>query len=178
MLPVFSRGFKSEKGMSSSEIPPRRTFMVAESVAECILMPTWLGTQKKKKKTSPHLELNPNTLWFFFKKGWSYFVLYTAYPLLLDHSPRGFTFTWWDVTVYVVDITNRACPLLFILLLCLFLLYGSFNCILFHKFSRQLSFFPHSVFQILILPYWSFQQYISLLKSSSALLCSIVVNWA
>ena len=33
--------------------------------------------------------------------------------------------------------TNRACPLPFILFLCLFLSYGPFNCISFHKFSQQ-----------------------------------------
>ena len=38
-------------------------------------------------------------------------------------------------------VVNRACPLLFILFLCLFLSYGPFNCISFHKFSQQLSAF-------------------------------------
>ena len=37
--------------------------------------------------------------------------------------------------------TNRACPFLFILFLCLFLSYDPFNCIPFHKFSRQFSVF-------------------------------------
>ena len=40
------------------------------------------------------------------------------------------------VTVYILMYTNRACPLLFILFLCLFLSYGPFNRILFHKFSQ------------------------------------------
>ena len=38
-------------------------------------------------------------------------------------------------------VVNRACPLLSILFLCLFLSYGPFNCISFHKFSQQLSAF-------------------------------------
>ena len=37
--------------------------------------------------------------------------------------------------------SNRACPLLFNVFLCLFLSYGPFSCISSHKFSRQLSAF-------------------------------------
>ena len=37
--------------------------------------------------------------------------------------------------------TSRACPLLFILFLCLVLSYGPFNYISFHKFSQQFSAF-------------------------------------
>ena len=42
-----------------------------------------------------------------------------------------------------LTLTTCACPLLFILSLCLFLSYGPFNCISFHKFLRQ-----HSVFSL------------------------------
>ena len=44
---------------------------------------------------------------------------------------------------FMSDITNRACPLLFSkFCFCIyFCLYGRFNCISFHKFSRQLSVF-------------------------------------
>ena len=52
-------------------------------------------------------------------------------------------------------LTGQACPLIFILFLCLFLSYGPFNCISFHKFSRQLSDFslcsPDLVFAFLVL---------------------------
>ena len=47
-----------------------------------------------------------------------------------------------DVTVDYLNINQQSLPTLFILFLCLFLLYGPFNCILFHKFSQQLPAFP------------------------------------
>ena len=53
--------------------------------------------------------------------------------------PAGSPSRGGDDTVYVLDITNRACPLfLFCSCVCL---YGAFNCISFHEFSRQLSAF-------------------------------------
>ena len=57
--------------------------------------------------------------------------------------------------------TNRTCSLLFILLLCLFLSFRPFSCISFHKFSRDNSSLSHSVLPVWLLPYWSFQLYIS-----------------
>ena len=36
-------------------------------------------------------------------------------------SRRGLTFSWWDVTVYVLDINQPSLPTLFVLFLCLFL---------------------------------------------------------
>ena len=60
-------------------------------------------------------------------------------------SPRGLTFTWWGFYGLCLTWTNRACPLLFqkkkICSDIYFCLYGLFNCISFHKFSRQLSVF-------------------------------------
>ena len=50
-----------------------------------------------------------------------------------------------------------------------FCLYGPFNCILFHRFSQQT--FAFSLCSAgLFLPHWSFQLYISLWKSPSALI--------
>ena len=46
-----------------------------------------------------------------------------------------------NVKVYIVDITNRACPLFLFCSCVCFCLYGLFTCISFHKFSRQLSAF-------------------------------------
>ena len=47
-----------------------------------------------------------------------------------------------DVTVYVLDINQPSLPTLFFFCCCVcFCLYGSFNSISFHKFSRQLSAF-------------------------------------
>ena len=51
--------------------------------------------------------------------------------------------------------TNRACPLLFILFLCLFRSYGPFNYISVHKFSKQYSAFslcsPNLISALLVL---------------------------
>ena len=44
---LFTRDFKSEKGMSSPEMSPSRSSLAAESAAEFPLTPTWPGTQKK-----------------------------------------------------------------------------------------------------------------------------------
>ena len=59
--------------------------------------------------------------------------------------------------------TNRACPLLFFKFCSSvsFCLYSPFNCISFHKFSRQLSAFSLCS-SGLVLPNWSFELYISL----------------
>ena len=75
----------------------------------------------------------------------------TPPPQLFCHSwlgciheswvPRGSPWPGGDVTAYVYDITNRACPLLSILFLIHFCLYGPFNCISSHKFSWQPSIF-------------------------------------
>ena len=64
-----------------------------------------------------------------------------------------------------IRITNRACPLLFILFCVYFCLYGPFNCISFHKFFRQLSPFPHSVLPVLSLRLTCPFNYISLSES-------------
>ena len=64
--------------------------------------------------------------------------------------------------------TKLAHSFLFCSCVC-FYLYGPFNCISFHKFSPKLSAFPLSSSD-LFLPYWSFQLYVSLWKSSSALI--------
>ena len=63
---------------------------------------------------------------------------------------------------------NLPTPFLFCSCVC-FCLYGPFNCISFHKFSPKLYAFSLSSSN-LFLPYWSFQLYISLWKSPSALI--------
>ena len=89
-----------------------------------------------------------------------------------DH-PRRLTFTWWGCCgLYLwYKATELAHTSLFWSCVC-FCLYGLFNSISFHKFSRQLS---HSVLLVLFLPYWSFQLYISFIKvslSSDITLCA------
>ena len=61
-------------------------------------------------------------------------------------SPRGLTFPWWGCYGLCLTYTNWACPLLSILFLCLFFSVCPFNCILFHKSSRQLSIFTRCFF--------------------------------
>ena len=41
---LFVRGFRSENGMSSTEMSPSKASLAAESAAEFPLMPTWPGT--------------------------------------------------------------------------------------------------------------------------------------
>ena len=45
---LFARDFKSENGMSSTEVSPTRASLAAASAAELPLMPTWPGTQTIK----------------------------------------------------------------------------------------------------------------------------------
>ena len=53
--------------------------------------------------------------------------------------PAGSPSRGGDVKFSVLDINQASLPTPFILFLCLFLSYGPFTCISFHKFSRQLS---------------------------------------
>ena len=74
-----------------------------------------------------------------------------------------------EVTVYV---WHKPLELAHSFLFCscvYFCLCGPFNCISFHPFSRQLSTF-RLCSSGLVLPHWSFQLYISLRKSPSALI--------
>ena len=47
---LFACDFKSENGMSSTEMSPTTASLAAESAAEFTLMPTWPEKKKKKKK--------------------------------------------------------------------------------------------------------------------------------
>ena len=60
-------------------------------------------------------------------------------------GPAGSPSRGGDVTVYVFDINKPSLPTPFVFCSCVFFcLYGPFNCISFHKFSRQLSAFSLS----------------------------------
>ena len=64
--------------------------------------------------------------------------------LLIFHpsvSPRAHLHVMGMLRLMFLTEATKACPLLFILFSWLFLSYGPFNCISFHKFSRQLSAF-------------------------------------
>ena len=66
-----------------------------------------------------------------------------VFILILDYSesPRADLHVVGMLRFMFLTWTNRAGPLLFILFFCLFLSSWPFNCISFHKFSRQLSAF-------------------------------------
>ena len=101
--------------------------------------------QESPSGVRPHvfglLELN------FLLKGLFIFLFKKLYIV----SPCGLTFTWWGCYGLCLTWTNWACPLLFILFLCVFLslsVYGPINCISFHEFSWQLSVFSLCSFDL------------------------------
>ena len=99
-----------------------------------------------------------------------YVYLLSIFRLLLPQaSPQVHLHVVGMSRVMSMTWTNRACPLLLIWSCVCFCLYGPFNCIPFHKLSRQLP-FSDSDLPVLSLPYWSFQLCISLWKSPSALI--------
>ena len=63
--------------------------------------------------------------------------------------PTGSPSPGGDVKVCVLDINQPSLPTLFTLFLCLFLSYGPFTCIWFHKFSRQLCLFSLCSFSLI-----------------------------
>ena len=84
--------------------------------------------------------------------------------------PRGLTFTWWGC--YGLCRRQKSTKLAHSLLFCscvCFCLYGPST--VFHSInSLDNSPLSYSVLLVLFLPYWSFQLYISLSKSPSALI--------
>ena len=69
---LFVHGIRSENGMSSTEMSPSRASLAAESAAEFLLMPTWLGTQMKTIFL-PSLVIFVYNSKIWTKAGWSYF---------------------------------------------------------------------------------------------------------
>ena len=69
-------------------------------------------------------------------KDWQNLHLVPIFKVLAGSPSHG-----GGVAVYVIGRNQRSLPTLLILFLCLFLSYGPFNCISFHKFPRQLSAF-------------------------------------
>ena len=97
-------------------------------------------------------------------------------PLILHFRsthPRGLTFTWWGC--YGLCQRHKPTEVTHSFLFCSCVcccLYGPFNCIKVRKYihSPDNSPFLHSVLPVLSLSCWSFQLYISLGKSPSALI--------
>ena len=88
-------------------------------------------------------------------------------------GPHGLTLTWrvcygWCLWYKPNELAHSF----------LFCSSGSSDCIPFYEFSRQLSVFSLCSSGPISLPYWSFQLYVSLWKSPSALIYSLVVDWA
>ena len=71
---LFVRGFRSENGMSSTEMLPSRASLAAESAAKFPLMPTWPGTQMKTTSLSC-LVISVYNSKMWTKTGWLYFRL-------------------------------------------------------------------------------------------------------
>ena len=68
-------------------------------------------------------------------------VLFLLLLLLLKFVPAGSPSRGGDATVYVQDMNQPSLLTPFYTVLGLFLCFGPFNCISFHKFSQQLSIF-------------------------------------
>ena len=81
-------------------------------------------------------------------------------------SPLAGTFSWWGCCGLSLwhKPTELACSLFLCLFFCLQI---PFNCISFHKFSRQLSASSLCVFPVSHLPHWSFQLYDDIFKKVS-----------
>ena len=69
---LFVHGFRSENGMSSTEMSPSRASLAAESAVEFPLMPTCPGTQMKTISL-PSLVISVYNSKIWTKTGWSYF---------------------------------------------------------------------------------------------------------
>ena len=83
--------------------------------------------------------------------------------------PHGLTFTWWDDAVYVFDKNQPSLPTHFHSALVSVFVFMALSTV-FHSINSHDSSLSHSALPISFLPYWSFQQYISLWKSPSALI--------
>ena len=71
---LFVHDFRSENGVSSTEMSPSRASLAAESATEFPLMPTRPGTQMKTISL-PFLVISVNKSNIWTKTGWSYFRL-------------------------------------------------------------------------------------------------------
>ena len=69
---LFVCGFRSENGMSSTEMSPSRASLAAKYAAEFPLMPTWPVTQMKTISI-PSLVIFVYNSKIWTKTGWSYF---------------------------------------------------------------------------------------------------------
>ena len=90
--------------------------------------------------------------------------------------PAGSPSRGGDVMVYVVDVNHPSLPTPFYSVLVSISLFMALSTVFYSINSPDNSPISHSVLLVLILPYWSFQLHVALLKSSSALIQSTAVN--
>ena len=83
-----------------------------------------------------------------------------------------------DVAVYVYDVNQPSLPTPFYSVLVSVSVFMAPSPVFHSINSPDNSPLSYSVLSVLFLPYWSFQLYISLWKSPSALIYSFVVGWA
>ena len=99
--------------------------------------------------------------------------------MLSQNSPRaGLPSRGGDVKVYVSDRNQLSLPTPFHSVLVSFSVFMTISTVFHSTYSPDNSPLSHFVLPDLFLPYWSFQLYISLGKSPSALIISFVVDWA
>ena len=130
--------------------------------------------QQHQQQNPPYIKLNTKrwekiqSAHIVHKKTWR--CMFSNSPFVPAGSPsRG-----GDVTVYVWHKPTELAHSFLICSYVYFRLYGSFNCISFHEFSQQISVFWLCSSCLLS----SFQLYIFVWKSLSALIWSLVVGWA
>ena len=101
-------------------------------------------------------------VWLSLIVSWTVLFRFDSNELYWITVPKGSPSRGGDVVVYVKDINQPSLPTLFSFYSCVyFCLYDPFSCILFHKFSRQLSAFSLCSSEFFFPLYWSFELYIS-----------------
>ena len=83
---LFVRAFRSEKGMSSTEMSPTRASLAVESAAELPLMPTW-PAPVSVSTSSCLLRFNVCAIFSVFLVGLQFHVFPT--PSEFSHSASG-----------------------------------------------------------------------------------------
>ena len=105
-------------------------------------------------------------------------AIYLFMKVSFTPVPTGSLSRGGDVTIYVCDINQPSLPAPFYSVLVIISVFMAVSTV-FHSINcPDNSPLFHSVLMVLFLPYWSFQLYISLRKSPSALRYSLLVDWA
>ena len=89
---------------------------------------------------------------------------------LSSHVPSGSPSRGGDAAAYVFNISEPSLPIPFYSVLVTFSVFKALSTVFHSINSPDNSLLSHSVLPVSFLPYWSFQLYISLGKSPSALI--------